>query len=73
MTFNHNVALVSGALAYANYMNAFGSAAHALKYESGLVGANAGMIKYHGARNMTKRRADLHISNLIWQNGAPLI
>ena len=28
---------------------------------------------YHGARSMTKRRADLHISNLIWQNGAPLI
>lgn len=45
VTFDHNVALVSGALAYANYMNAFGPAAHALKYESGLVGANAGMIK----------------------------
>jgi len=26
-------------------MNAFGPAAYALKYESGLVGANAGMIK----------------------------
>lgn len=45
VTFDHNVALVSGALAYANYMNAFGPAANALKYESGLVGANAGMIK----------------------------
>jgi hypothetical protein len=45
VTFDHNAALVSGALAYANYMNAFGPAAHALKYESGLVGANAGMIK----------------------------
>lgn len=45
VTFDHNVALVSGALAYANYMNAFGPAAHALKYESGLVSANAGMIK----------------------------
>ncbi len=45
VTFDHNVALVSGALAYANYMNAFGPAAHKLKYESGLIGANAGMIK----------------------------
>lgn len=45
VTFDHNVALISGALAYANYMNAFGPAAYALKYESGLVGANAGMIK----------------------------
>lgn len=45
VTFDHNVVLISGALAYANYMNAFGPAANALKYESGLVGANAGMIK----------------------------
>ncbi len=45
VTFDHNVALISGALAYATYMNAFGPAAHALKYESGIVGANAGMIK----------------------------
>ncbi len=45
VTFDHNVALISGSLAYANYMNAFGPAAHALKYESGLVSANAGMIK----------------------------
>lgn len=45
VTCEHNVALVSGALAYANYMNAFGPAANALKYESGLVSANSGMIK----------------------------
>jgi hypothetical protein len=45
VTFDHNVALMSGALAYANYMHAFGPAAASLKYESGLVSANAGMIK----------------------------
>ncbi|MCL1855017.1 MAG: hypothetical protein FWF86_04720 [Clostridia bacterium] len=45
ITFDHNVALISGALAYANYMNAFGPAAARLKYESGIVSANAGMIK----------------------------
>ena len=45
VTFDHNVALMSGALAYANYMNAFGPAAARLKYESGLVAANSGMIK----------------------------
>ena len=43
--FDHNVALMSGALAYANYMNAFGPAANNLKYKSGIVAANAGMIK----------------------------
>jgi len=43
--FDHNAALMSGAIAFANYMNAFGPAAYKLKYESGLVGANAGMIK----------------------------
>ena len=45
VTFDHNVALISGALAYANYMSAFGPAANALKYQSGIVSANAGMIK----------------------------
>lgn len=45
VSFDHNVALMSGALAYANYMNAFGPASQKLKYESGLVSANAGMIK----------------------------
>lgn len=45
VTLEHNLALISGALAYANYMHAFGPAADALKYESGLVAANAGMIK----------------------------
>jgi len=45
VTMDHNVALISGALAYANYMNAFGPAAAKLKYESGVVSANAGMIK----------------------------
>ena len=43
--FDHNVALMAGALAYANYMNAFGPAAARLKYDSALVSANAGMIK----------------------------
>lgn len=43
--FDHNAALISGALAYANYMNAFGPAAAKLKYESGIVSANSGMIK----------------------------
>lgn len=45
VTFDHNVALISGALAYSNYMSAFGPAANALKYQSGIVSANAGMIK----------------------------
>ena len=45
INFDHNLSLISGALAYANYMNAFGPAAHKLKYESGIVSANAGMIK----------------------------
>ena len=43
--FDHNLALIAGAMAYANYMNAFGPAAHKLKYESGIVSANSGMIK----------------------------
>ena len=43
--FNHNLALISGALAYADYMNSFGPAAYKLKYETGIVGANSGMIK----------------------------
>ncbi len=45
VTFDHNAALWGGALAYANYMSAFGPAAAKLKYESGIVSANAGMIK----------------------------
>ena len=43
--FDHNLSLVSGALAYANYMNSFGPAAGKLKYEAGVVSANSGMIK----------------------------
>ena len=43
--YDHNLSLISGAIAYANYMNAFGPAAHKLKYEAGVVSANAGMIK----------------------------
>ncbi len=43
--FDHNVSLWSGALAYANYMHAFGPAAQRLKEQSGIVSANAGMIK----------------------------
>jgi uroporphyrinogen-III decarboxylase len=45
VTFNHTVALIAGSMAYANYMNAFGPAAMKLQYESGIVSANAGMIK----------------------------
>jgi hypothetical protein len=45
VNFDHNVALIAGSLAYANYMNAFGPAWFKLKYESGLVSANSGMIK----------------------------
>jgi len=43
--FDHNLSLISGALAYGNYMNAFAPAANKLKYEAGVVSANAGMIK----------------------------
>lgn len=43
--FSHTAALISGSLAYANYMNAFGPAAARLKDESGIVSANSGMIK----------------------------
>ena len=45
VTLGHNAALISGALAYADYMGAFGPAAARLRYESGIVGANAGMVK----------------------------
>lgn len=41
----HNVALMSGATAFANYMRDFGPAADALKYGSGIVSANSGMLK----------------------------
>jgi len=43
--FEHNLSLISGAIAYTGYMHAFGPAANKLKYEAGLVSANAGMIK----------------------------
>ena len=43
--YDHNISLISGAIAYANYMNSFGPAAHKLKYEVGVVSANSGMIK----------------------------
>lgn len=43
--FDHNTALIAGSMAYANYMNAFGPAAAKLKYESGIVSANSGMVK----------------------------
>ena len=45
VNFEHNLSLISGALAYANYMHSFGPAAFKLKYEAGLVSANSGMIK----------------------------
>ena len=43
--FDHNQTLLAGAIAYTNYMHAFGPAAHKFKYEAGVVSANAGMIK----------------------------
>ena len=43
--FDHNLALISGAMAYVSYMNAFGPAAEKLKYDAGIVGANSGMLK----------------------------
>lgn len=43
--FDHNTALIAGSMAYANYMNAFGPASARLKYESGVVSANSGMVK----------------------------
>lgn len=45
VTLEHNLALISGSMAYANYMNAFGPASNALKYDCGIVAANSGMIK----------------------------
>ena len=45
VSFDHNATLMSGALAFGDYMSAFGPASHAFKYESGLVNACAGMIK----------------------------
>lgn len=43
--FEHNAALVTGAMAYSKYMQSFGEYADKLKYEAGVVSANAGMIK----------------------------
>lgn len=45
VTVDHNIALISGSMAYANYMNAFGPASNKLKYDAGIVSANSGMIK----------------------------
>lgn len=45
VTFQHNAALISGAMAYARYIGSFGEYADKLKYEAGVVSANAGMIK----------------------------
>ena len=45
VTLDHNATLMRGAMAFANYMSAFGPAAARLKFESGIVSANAGMIK----------------------------
>ena len=63
VTFDHNATLISGALAFGNYMHAFGPAADKLKYESGVVNATAGVIKapfdlltdkFRGYLNMTR-------------------
>lgn len=45
VTFGHNAALISGAMAYARYIGSFGEYANKLKYEAGVVSANSGMIK----------------------------
>jgi len=45
VNFDHNLALIAGALAFADYMGAFGPASYKLKYEAGVVSANSGMIK----------------------------
>jgi hypothetical protein len=45
VTFSHNAALISGAMAYQRYISSFGEYAGKLKYEAGVVSANAGMIK----------------------------
>jgi hypothetical protein len=45
VTFGHNAALISGAMAYQRYISSFGEYADKLKYGSGVVSANAGMIK----------------------------
>lgn len=44
-TFDHNASLMRGAMAFANYMNAFGPAIERLRDLSGIVSASAGMIK----------------------------
>jgi hypothetical protein len=64
----HNLALIAGAMAYANYMNAFGPAAYKLKYEAGVVGANSGMIKAPLDILMDKFRGYLNICADVIEN-----
>jgi hypothetical protein len=45
VTFQHNTALITGAMAYSRYMGSFGEYADKMKYEAGVVSANSGMIK----------------------------
>ena len=45
VTLGHNAALIAGAMAYQRYIGSFGAYADKLKYEAGVVSANAGMIK----------------------------
>lgn len=45
VSFAHNAALIAGAMAYQRYISSFGEYAGKLKYEAGVVSANAGMIK----------------------------
>lgn len=45
VTFGHNSALIAGAMAYQRYIGSFGEYADKLKFEAGVVSANAGMIK----------------------------
>jgi methoxylated aromatic compound---corrinoid protein Co-methyltransferase len=45
VTFEHNLALIGGAMSFLTYMGAFGKYASLLRSEAGLVSANAGTLK----------------------------
>ncbi len=45
ITLDHNANLMRGALAFSDYMHAFGPAVAKLQYESGIVSASSGMVK----------------------------
>ena len=45
VTFDHNMALINGALSFLSYMGAFGKYARLLRTEAGVVNASAGTLK----------------------------